>query len=149
MARKNRVTIDFKGFEELAARLDELSEGDGIKQGVEAGLKASKQLVNSNLKKAIVKGNLPKHGKYSHGGTEKSIDKSFKVDWTGTQGEIKIGFDFKKSGLTSIMLMYGTPKMKPVKGLKNAIYGNATKNKMREVQEEAIKKVIDRLVGGK
>ena len=43
--------------------------------------------------------------------------------------------------------MYGTPKMKPVTGLKSAIYGTKTQKEIAEIQEkvlsEAIKKVME------
>lgn len=145
---KNRITIDFKGFEEYAAKLDELGGSNALRQGVEAGLKASKQLVNKQLKQAIKKSNLPKSGTYSTGRTEKSISKDFSVVWEGDTAVIKIGFEFSKSGLTSIMLMYGTPKMPKVAGLWEAVYGNSTKNKMRQMQQEALDKVIKRIMEG-
>ena len=147
MAR-NKVTIDFKGFDEYAQRLDELGSDSLLKKGVEAGLKASKQHVNQELGKAIQKSNLPAQGKYSHDQTKKSIDNDYDVEWDGSIGLTKIGFDFSKSGLTSIFLMYGTPKMSPVPGLYDAIYGNKTKSKIRKLQKEAIGKVIKRKMGG-
>ena len=93
MAR-NRVVCDFSGFRDYMARLDELGNDDAMKRGVEAGLKASKQYVNTEVKKVISKSNLPAHGKYSSGITAESLDKNFNVDWEGPQGVIKIGFDF-------------------------------------------------------
>lgn len=146
MAR-NRVVCDFSGFRDYMARLDELGNDDAMKRGVEAGLKASKQYVNTEIKKVISKSNLPAHGKYSSGITAESLDKNFNVDWEGPQGVIKIGFDFSKSGLTSILLMHGTPKMSPVQGLYDAIYGTRTKSKIKSLQKEAINEVIRREMG--
>lgn len=146
MAR-NRVVCDFSGFRDYMARLDELGNDDAMKRGVEAGLKASKQYVNTEVKKVISKSNLPAHGKYSSGITAESLDKNFNVDWEGPQGVIKIGFDFSKSGLTSILLMHGTPKMSPVQGLYDAIYGTRTKSKIKSLQKEAINEVIRREMG--
>ena len=146
MAR-NRVVCDFSGFRDYMARLDELRNDDAMKRGVEAGLKASKQYINTEVKKVISKSNLPAHGKYSSGITAESLDKNFNVDWEGPQGVIKIGFDFSKSGLTSILLMHGTPKMSPVQGLYDAIYGTRTKSKIKRLQKEAINEVIRREMG--
>ncbi|MCC8069423.1 MAG: hypothetical protein LIO71_06715 [Ruminococcus sp.] len=149
MAR-NRVTIDFKGFDDYMEKMDKLGGTDLMKKGVEAGLKASKQYVNQEIKKAMVKSNLPAKGQYSHGDTEKSIDKDFNINWEGTLGYTNIGFRFDKVGLLSIYLMYGTksvhgtPRMAPVEGLYDAIYGKKTKSKMRKLQKEAINKVIER-----
>ena len=153
MAR-NRVTIDFKGFTDYMEKMDKLGGTDLMKKGVEAGLKASKQYVNQEIKKAMVKSNLPAKGQYSRGDTEKSIDKDFNVTWEGTVGYTNIGFKFDKIGLLSIYLMYGTksahgtPRMKPVEGLYDAIYGKKTKSQMRKLQKEAINKVIKRYMEG-
>ncbi len=153
MAR-SRVTIDFKGFKEYMEKLDNLGGTDLMKQGVEAGLKASKQHVNEQIKKAMVKSNLPAHGQYSKGEAEKSVDKDFNAKWEGTLGYTKIGFKFDKIGLLSIYLMYGTksvhgtPRMKPVEGLYDAIYGKKTKSHIRKLQKEAINKVINRYMEG-
>ena len=63
-------------------------------------------------------------------------------------GEIKIGFDFSKSGLKSIFLMYGTPKMKPVSGLKSAIYGSKTQKEIAEIQEKVLSNHINKVMEG-
>lgn len=143
MAR-NKIGIKFAGFEELMEKLDKLGGSAAMKKGVEAGLKSSKQYVNEEIKKVIAKSNLPAHGKYSHGDTLQSIDKNFEVDWEGLMASTKVGFNFSKSGLVSIFLMYGTPKMKPVAGLYDTIYGKKTQSKIKKLQKEAIEKVIAR-----
>lgn len=145
---KNKLTLNFKAFEEYASKLDELGGSKLLEQGIEAGLKASKQYVNQELDKVTNKDNYPAKGKYSHDITKKSIDKDFNVEWEGLTGWIDVGFDFDKSGLRTIMLMYGTPKMPPVKGLKEAIYSTKTKNKIGKLQQEAIDKVIERHLNG-
>jgi hypothetical protein len=91
---------------------------------------------------------LPAGGKYSTGETKKSIDKSIDVDWQGLTGGVKVGFNFKESGLTSIFLMRGTPRMSPVKGLKNAIYGAKTKKEIAQIQSEKINEIIKRTMEG-
>lgn len=145
MAR-NKIGLQVKGFEEYMARLDELGGSAAMKRGVESALKASKEYVNPLIESAMAK--LPAGGKYSTGNTKKSIDKDMGVEWQGMSASIKVGFDFKKSGVTSIFLMYGTPRMSPVAGLKNAIYGNQTQKKIAEIQGEAINKVIKRIMEG-
>lgn len=145
MAR-NRIGLQFDGWTETMAKLDELGGSTAMKRGVEAGLKASKEYVNPQLEKAMSK--LPAGGKYSTGLTKKSIDRDMSVEWEGMTGEIKVGFDFSKSGLTSIFLMYGTPRMDPVSGLKAAIYGAKTKKQIKELQAEAVNKVIKRIMEG-
>ena len=145
MAR-NKIGLQVKGFEEYMAKLDEVGGSDAMKRGVESALKASKQYVNPLIESAMTK--LPAGGKYSTGDTERSIDKDMSVDWQGMTGAIKVGFDFKKSGLKSIFLMHGTPKMSPVNGLKAAIYGTKTQKQIAQIQAEALDKVIDRIMEG-
>ena len=145
MAR-NKIGLQVKGFEEYMSKLDELGGSDAMKRGVEAALKASKQYVTPQIEAAMAR--LPAGGKYSTGDTKKSIDKDMTVEWQGMSGSVKVGFDFKKSGMTSIFLMYGTPKMPPVAGLKDAIYGTKTQRQITSVQAEALDKVIKRVMEG-
>jgi hypothetical protein len=146
VARK-KIGLQFQGWEEYISKLDELGGSTVVKKGVEEALIESKKHVNPLIEKSVAKGKLPAKGKYSHGNTQKSIDEEMRVEWNGLTGEIKIGFDFSKSGVTSVFLMYGTPKMKPVAGLKNAIYGAKTQKEVAEIQEkilaEHIKKVME------
>ena len=143
MAR-NKIGLQVKELDYYMAKLDELGNGKAMKRGVEAALKASKQHVNPLIEQAMTK--LPAGGRYSTGDTRKSIDKDLAVEWQGMTGSIKVGFDFKKSGMTSIFLMYGTPRMSPVAGLKNAIYGTKTQKEIAAIQEEALQKVILRIM---
>lgn len=143
MAR-NKIGLQVKELDYYMAKLDELGNGKAMKRGVEAALKASKQHVNPLIEQAMTK--LPAGGRYSTGDTKKSIDKDLAVEWQGMTGSIKVGFDFKKSGMTSIFLMYGTPRMSPVAGLKNAIYGTKTQKEIAAIQEEELQKVILRIM---
>jgi len=143
---RNRIGLQVKGFEEYMAKLDEVGGTKAMRQGVESALKASKEYVNPLIESAMTK--LPAGGRYSTGDTKKSIDRDTAVDWQGMTGSIKVGFDFKKSGLTSIFLMYGTPKMSPVAGLKAAIYGTKTQKEIAKLQGEALDKVIKRIMEG-
>ena len=145
MAR-NRIGLQVKGLDEYMAKLDEIGSGQAMRRGVESALKASKEHVNPQIESAMAK--LPAGGRYSTGDTKRSIDKDMAVDWEGMTGSIKVGFDFKKSGLTSIYLMYGTPKMSPVTGLKAAIYGTKTQKEIAKLQGEALNKVINRIMEG-
>lgn len=143
MAR-NRVTIDFKGFDDYMEKMDKLGGTDLMKKGVEDGLRASKQYINDELKKVSTSSKYPAKGKYSQGLTKDSIDENLKIEWKGLVGYIKIGYNFNISGLRTIMLMYGTPKMQPVKGMKSAVYGSKTKKNIAELQKQAIDKLIER-----
>lgn len=142
----NKVSISFNGFEDLYKKLGELN--DNIESVTEEVLKESFDIVQSKTKNAMQKKNLPAKGKYSTGDTENSIIADSDVKWEGTIASIAVGFDLKKSGIKSILLMYGTPKMKPSKGLKNAIYGSKTKKEISDKQkgifEQAIKEAIEK-----
>lgn len=140
MARRNRIGLQFEGWKDYIAKLDELGGTDYMKKGVEKALIESKKHVNPKIEQAITR--LPAGGKYSTGITKESIDTNMAVEWEGLTATIKVGFDFEKSGLTSIFLMYGTPRMKPVKGLKSAIYGSKTKKEIAELQESVLWDII-------
>ena len=142
MAR-NKIGLQFNGVEEMIERL-EAAEAS-IKTATEAALKASKQVVNEQLTRDTTNANFPARGKYATGALKKSIDKDFNVNWEGTTASLKIGYDFKKSGMASIFLMYGTPKMPKVQKLYDDIYGNRTKRKVAEAQEAAMQKIVDRM----
>ena len=139
MAR-NKIGLHFEGWENYVAKLDELGGSDYMKKGVEKALIESKKHVTPLIEQAVV--NLPAGGRYSTGDTKKSIDKDMTVQWEGMTASIKVGFDFKESGLKSIFLMYGTPRMQPVKGLKSAIYGAKTKKEIAELQEKVMWDII-------
>lgn len=145
MAR-NKIGLQVKGFEEYMAKLDELGGSAAMKRGVNEALVKSKKYVNPLIEKAMA--NLPASGRYSTGRTEESIDNDTVVDWQGMTGSIKVGFDFKKSGMTSIFLIYGTPKMPPVAGLKAAIYGAKTQKQIAQIQAEALNEVIEKVMEG-
>lgn len=130
------------------AKLDELGGSKAMKKATEEALKDSKKYVNPLIEQAMVKSNLPAQGNYSTGDTKESIDNSMDVEWQGLTAAIKVGFDFKKSGMKSIYLMYGTPKMSPVSGLKAAIYGGKTKKELAKVQEAALQRVIAEIMEG-
>lgn len=147
MAR-NKIGLKVEGIEEYMAKLDQLGGTELMKRATEGALKSSKQYVNPKIHAKMGSSNLPAGGKYSKGGTKRSIDNDMGVDWEGLTGSIKIGFDFNQSGAKSIFLMYGTPRMHPVAGLKATIYGGATKKEIAKIQEEAINKVIQKTLGG-
>lgn len=140
---KNKIGLQIDGLEEMIMNL-EAAEAD-IKAATESALKASKQVVNQQLTRDTTNANFPAGGKYATGALKESIDKDFNVKWEGTTASLKIGYDFKKSGMASIFLMYGTPKMPKVQKLYDDIYGSKTKRQIKAAQETAIKKVIDRV----
>lgn len=145
MAR-NKIGLQFDGWENYMSKLDELGGTQVMKKGVEEALIESKKHVTPLIENAMTK--LPAGGKYSSGNTKESIDKDNKVEWSGMTGTIKVGFDFSKSGVTSVFLMYGTPRMKPVSGLKGAIYGSKSQKEIAEIQEKVLSDRIKKVMEG-
>ena len=146
MATKNRIGLQFSGFEEMAARLDEL-QGD-LQRTTEEALIKSKEVVTAKLLEATNKANYPAQGKYSTGRTRQSIDTTKNVTWQGTTAEIDVGFDLEKSGLTSIFLMYGTPRMAKVQAIYDAVYGSRVKAEIKRVQKETFDAAIKEKMEG-
>ena len=145
MAR-NRIGLQVSGLDEYMAKLDEIGGAAAMKRGAESALQASKKYVTPLIESTM--GKLPAGGRYSTGETKRSIDDDMAVEWSGLTGSIKVGFDFSESGMKSIFLMYGTPRMKPVNGLKAAIYGSKTKKEIARLQGEALDKVIKEIMEG-
>lgn len=143
---KNKIGLKFDGLEEMIANLEKV-EGD-LKATTEKALKASKEHVNEQLRAVTIPANYPAHGKYSKGKTAQSIDTDMSVTWDGTTASIKIGYDMQVSGMTTIFLMYGTPKMKKVTKMYNAIYGSKMKKEIGEIQREVFAAEIKRKMGG-
>lgn len=142
---KNKIGMQFSGFAQLAEQLDKL--GGSLNSVTEEALIKSKAIVTENLKKATVKENFPAKGKYSRGTTAASIREDNTIVWNGTTAEIEVGFDLTKSGLTSVYLMYGTPRMKKVQAMYDAIYGAKTKAKIKAVQKETFQAAIQKQMG--
>lgn len=135
---KNKLTIDFKGFQEMYEKLDKL-QADTKKITKEA-LQKSYDAITPTIDQAIKPHHLT-------GQTEKSLVKNEKVQWEGMIAYIKVGFNIRQGGLASIFLMYGTPRMSPDKKLYNSIYGSSTKKKIRQIQEEIFKEKLRKVMG--
>lgn len=135
---KNKIGLNFKGFEEYAERLDKL--GGDIKKATEKALQETHAYITPNLERDI-----KPHRKT--GRTERSLNRDAKVKWVGSTAEIEVGFKLDEGGLPSIFLMYGTPRMKKDQQLYNDIFGGKTKREVAEIQQkifmEEIKKIME------
>ena len=139
MAKKNRLSVDFKGFAEQAELLENL--GGDLKETVNEALEQSKNYVDSQLHARMIK-------HHRTGRTEQSIRDNARVEWHGLVAEVKVGFDISNGGLPSIFLMYGTPRMQKDQQLYNAVYGAYTKKKVREIQAQVFAEAIKKKRGG-
>lgn len=138
MAR-NKIGLEFSGFEELIERLD--ASGGDVKDAVNKSLEIAVDTVATKLTE-----DMRKHHKT--GDTEKSIIHDAKIEWEGMTASVGVGFDFGKGGLPSVFLMYGTPRTKPDKKLYNDIYGARTKKEIGEKQEKIFLEMIAKKLGG-
>ena len=139
---KNKISIDFPGYELLKKQLDELG-GDATKRAIESALKASQQVVAEKVSAAMTPHNAT-------GRTSRSIVINSAVEWTADTAAVSVGFDISGGGIPSIFLMYGTklhgqPHIKPDRNLYNAVYGPQTRKEILQIQEQAFEKVLGRL----
>ncbi len=134
----NKIRMEFEGFEDVIKRLSKL-EGN-IKKPTEQALKSAHKFVTKHAEEAI----KPHR---DTGLTEQSLIREAKIEWEGLVASISTGFSIRKGGLASIMLMYGTPRMKKDQKLYNAFFGRKTKQQIKEFQEEAYYQEIRRLNG--
>lgn len=130
MAKRNTLKLDTSGLTELLTKLDAV--GGDMKPAAEEALKKASERIADDTETAIQKVNLPAHGKYSTGDTEKSIIRNAQVEWNGLVGSVPVGFDFSKAGAGGYLIT-GTPKMKPDKELRKIYKG---KKYMQELQEK-------------
>lgn len=135
---KNKIGLQFSGFEETIARLKEL-EGDA-KKVTEKALIESQAIVAENASKA-----MGKH--HRTGRTEESIVVDKKVEWEGFTASIGVGFDISNGGLASIFLMYGTPRMPKDTSVYNAVYGKSTQKMVGEAQANIFHAAIAERMG--
>lgn len=124
------LKLDLKGFSELVTKLDGLV--DDVRPVVSEALEKAAHKVETDTIAALAKAELPAHGKYSRGDTERSVVTGARAEWSGNQAEIGVGFDYDKPGAGGYLIT-GTPKMKPDKKL-NAMYKG--KKYMRDVESE-------------
>ena len=140
---KNKISIDFKGFDTIKKQLDQLG-GDATKRAIDEALRASQQIVADKVSAAITPHTFT-------GKTKRSIVTDAQVEWTGDTAAVGVGFDIRGGGLASIFLMYGTtlhgqPHITPDRNLYDAVYGNNTRKEIQKVQELAFDKVLQEVV---
>jgi hypothetical protein len=149
MSSRTQLSLDFTEFTDFLERLEKA--GGNLHGVAEEALSQSFDIVLPTIEKAIEKSNLPAKGKYSKERTKNALIRTKKITWNGTCASIDVGFEFAKGGLTSIFLTYGTkvhgtPRMAPVKGLKEAIYCETDKKKIEEIQQKILTEAIEKAV---
>lgn len=138
-----KVAVEFAGFDEVLKKLNKL--GADTKQITEDALQKSFDIVTKKAEAAIAAPNLPKGGKFSHGGTERSLTRTLEVTWTGTEAVAPVGFNAKKGGLPSIFMIKGSPRYMKVQAVYDAFYSSATEGEVLNAQREVFFKAMEEL----
>lgn len=138
-----KLEFDFPMLKKLQKQLEEIG-GNALDEAVDKAITDSHAFVTKQLEDAIAP-----HQKT--GKTERSLDKKADIIKTGTSYSADVGFHITEGGLPSIFLMYGTkvhgqPHIAPDKKLYNAIYGTATKKKVKEIQAQAFFETIEKVM---
>lgn len=144
-----KMKLQIPNFDALAKQLTDL--GGDVKKASEDALKETHRIVTDKLLQVMVPSTMPsknKPGQYWTGRTRDSIVMTPTITWDGTKASVDVGFDIDNGGLTSIFLMYGTPKMAPVPGLYDAIYGKTVQAEIVEAQREIVHNAIIDAMGG-
>ena len=142
MAR-NTMALDLKGFNELLTKLDGL--GGDLKKVVTEALDEAGKKIGEDTANAVQKNNLPAGGKFSQGDTADTVVMNPKVEWSGDEAKIGVGFDFSKKGAGGFLIKgyyqnyHGTPRhMEPQKEL-NAMYTG--KGYIKQIQKDMMQVV--------
>lgn len=143
--RKNYLNIDFSNFEQYAERLDKLNAD--LKKIFGDAMEQAAQTVQDDTRDALSKGNLPAGGKYSNGDTMDSVIADPKVKWSGTLGEVGLGFDKTVPGAGGFLIT-GTPKMQPDAALADIYNRKGYAKKITKQIEEDLQNALDELGGG-
>lgn len=142
-ARKKGLNIDFSVFEDFAAELDGL--GADLKEVFTDVMEEQGEKVARDTKDAVKKTYLPALGDFSQGDTEESIVMHPKVEWSGSLGEIGLGFDKTKRGAGGFLIT-GTPKMRPDYQLEKIFSQKKYEREMvGEISDSLQKEIDDRL----
>ena len=78
MGKKNRIGLQFSGWQELMQSIDRAAGEEGLKKATEAALKASKEYVNEQVTAIMKKANMPAKGKFWTGDTKATLDKNLR-----------------------------------------------------------------------
>ena len=144
LRRKKAIEIDFGVFEARAEQLEGI--GADLKECFSEVMEEEGQRVAEDTVKAVAHAYLPAKGNYSTGETQKSIIMQPKVEWSGSEGTIGLGFDKTKPGAGGFLIT-GTPKMQPDYALEK-IYGQKKYERdMRKHIMEGLQKQIHKRLG--
>lgn len=143
--RKNYIAVDFSAFAEYVEKLDRL--GADLKDIIGDAMEEAAKQVQEDTADAVESANLPAGGQYSDGETRASIVRDVAPKWSGSVGEVHLGFDKSKPGAGGFLIT-GTPKMAPDAALAEMYSGRKYQRQINKMIEERLQKALDEL-GGK
>lgn len=145
---KNKMTVDFSGVDSYIQRLQKLP--GAAEKAITAALKETQDFIADKAAASIAPHNKT-------GTTAGTILRDGNVVWTMDAASIAVGFEIADSsgnltGLPSIFLMYGTEvggqtNIEADKSMYLAIYGSATRQEARRLQEQAFDRVLNEVMG--
>ncbi len=140
-----KMSILFKGFEDLAAAVDRSS--DDLEKAVDEALTETASYIQSQVKSAAAPYAAKGLKGYATGRMYSTIINDNLVYWNGNIAEVGVGFALDETnGWHSIFIMYGTPRMAKDTKVYNAIKGTKTKKEIEKIQQEIMQKYIK--IGG-
>ena len=142
--RKNYIAVDFSAFAEYAEKLDRL--GADLKDIIGDAMEEAAKQVQEDTADAVESANLPAGGQYSDGETRASIVRDVAPKWSGSVGEVHLGFDKSKPGAGGFLIT-GTPKMAPDAVLAEMYSGKTYQRQINKMIEEPLQKALDELGG--
>lgn len=145
------MSITFDGFEKLAAELDK--QGKELKPAVTEALEETQKYIQQQVESASEVYSSGGRKGYAEGNLVNSIITDPKIEWEGNTAKVGVGFSSqkdKKGFIHSLFVMYGVPAhgkfnrgyQKDTK-VYNAIRGIRTKNEIKKIQQEVMKKYLD------
>lgn len=145
---KNRMTVDFSGVDSYIKRLQKIP--GAAEKAITTALKETQDFIADKAAASIAPHNKT-------GAVAGTILRDGDVVWAMDTASISVGYEIRDSegnlsGLPSIFLMYGTEVggqtgIEADKSMYMAVYGSATRNEARRLQEQAFDKVLDEVMG--
>ena len=138
-----RAQIDFSGFDDLISDIKTL--GADVDAAAEEALEKAHMFITTGVAKEMRSHKV--NGKpvnWQHTGeTKDSLIKEPKVAWSGAVASVEVGFTGEGAAK---YLIRGTPRIKPSKGLYNALYSKKTIEQAMAVEEHALEDFIARVM---
>ncbi len=137
-----RMSLEFDGMKDLLYKISAV-EG-ALKPAATDALTQVQDYVQGQTRQApaqYVKGGT----EYSTGRMRAAIKPNDGPKWVGEVASVGVGFDIHKAGgggMHSIWIMYGTPRIRPDTKLHNAIRGQRTHYKVKEIMERALRQHV-------